>query len=343
MNVLLTWARESDEPLVFKEFILVLIQYKIYRGQMIETKITEDENKGITAIIPAFNEEISIGSIVTKTKKHADSVIVIDDGSQDNTAEIAELVGAEVIRHPKNKGKGEALKTGFNAAQKNGTKIIVTIDGDGQHDPSEIPKVVEPIISGKADIVIGSRYLNGDNIPFYRRIGQRILDLVTNIDSGVHVTDTQSGFRAFAVHTVPTFGFRSNGFSVESEMLAEAANAGLNIKEVDIGVRYDVDCSTENPLHHGAKVLVNIFQDMEFRRPLYYFTVPGMMLGAVGISMGLNFLQEFYNGGSLRFGPTLLMILLTLVGLFLAFTGIILHSMARLMQKKNKFVDEIQR
>ena len=308
-----------------------------------ENRNTKNEKEGITVIIPAFNEEISIGSIVTKAKKYSDSVIVIDDGGQDNTAEIAALVGAKVIRHPKNEGKGEALKTGFNAAKRNDTKVIVTIDADGQHDPSEIPKVVEPIISGKADVVIGSRHLNNKNIPLYRRIGQRILDLVTNIDSGVHITDTQSGFRAFSVNTIPTFKFKSNGFFVESEMLAEAANAGLKIKEVDIGVRYDVDCSTENPMHHGAKVLVKIIQDMEFRRPLYYFTIPGMILGTIGLSLGLTFLQDFYNGSHLRFGPTLLMILLTLVGLFLAFTGIILHSMARLMQKRNEFMGEIQR
>lgn len=287
----------------------------------------------ITVIIPALNEEISIGSMVIKTKKYADHVIVVDDGSIDDTAEIARLAGADVIVHTKNRGKGEALKTGFFRASQNGTKIIVTIDADGQHDPSEIPIVVKPILSGKADMVIGSRYLNGNNIPLYRRIGQKILDHVTNMNSGIGVADTQSGFRAFAIHTVSSFGFKQNGFSVESEMLADAANAGLVIKEVDIGVRYDVDCSTENPVKHGLKVLINILQDMEFRRPLYYFTVPGMILGTIGLSMGLIFLQDFYIGKSLHFGPTLLMMLLTLIGLFLAFTGIILHSMSRLVQR----------
>ena len=287
----------------------------------------------ITAIIPALNEEISIGSMVIKTKKYADHVIVEDDGSTDNTAEIARVAGADVVVHPKNKGKGEALKTGFYTACQNGTKIIVTIDADGQHDHSEIPKVIEHILSGEADMVIGSRYLNGNSIPLYRRIGQKILDRATNINGGTHVTDTQSGFRAFAVKTAPIFHFKQNGFSVESDMLAEAANAGLKIKEVDIGVRYDVDCSTENPIIHGTKVLINILQDMEFRRPLYYFTFPGIIFGTIGMGMGLTFLQDFYHGGDLRFGPTLLMILLTLVGSFLAFTGIILHSISRLIHK----------
>lgn len=293
----------------------------------------DNENKEIIAIIPAFNEEISIGSVVLNTKKYVDSVIVVDDGSTDNTAEVARLAGAKVIKHTRNMGKGSAFKTGFSAARQNCAKVIVTIDADGQHDPSEIPKVIAPILSGDADMVIGSRYLNG-NIPLYRRIGQRFLDHATNLNSGYHIIDIQSGFRAFDINTIPNFLFEQTGFSIESEMLTEAANAGLKIKEVDIGVRYDVDCNTENPVVHGVKVLVNILQDIEFRRPLYYFTIPGFILGTIGLGMGLSFLQDFYRGGRLFFGPTLLMILLTLAGLFLAFTGIILHSISRLMQRK---------
>lgn len=287
----------------------------------------------ITAIIPAFNEEISIGSVILKTKKHVDLVIVVDDGSTDGTAEIAKLAGAEVITHVRNMGKGEALKTGFTAASKNGTKIIVTIDADGQHNPDDIPKMVGSILSKKSELVIGSRYLNGNSIPLYRRIGQKILDKVTNMNSKTNVSDTQSGFRAFAIDIIHNFKFRHNGFSIESEMLTDAANAKVKIEEIYIGVRYDVDCSTENPVCHGLKVLINILQDMEFNKPLYYFTVPGIIFIIIGLYMGLIFLQVFYNGGGLYFGPTLLMILLTLVGSFMALTGIILHSISRLFER----------
>ena len=98
-------------------------------------------------------------------------------------------------------------------------------------------------------------------------------------------------------------------------------------------MRYDVDCSTENPVSHGVRVLVKVLQDMELNRPLYYFTVPGMVMGGIGTFMGLSFLKTFYLGGSLMFGPTLLMIMLTLVGTFMAFTGIILHSMSRMINE----------
>lgn len=289
----------------------------------------------ITAILPAFNEEVSIGSVVLLARQHADRVIVIDDGSHDRTAEVAELAGAEVIRHPENRGKGAALKTGFSAVDGAGAKVIVTIDTDGQHDPAEISKVAAPILAGEADVVNGSRYLCGNKkgTPFYRRVGQKVLDTATNLESGASLTDTQSGFRAFAPSTIPAFRFRQNGLAIESEMLADAGQAGLRIKEVEIGVRYDVDCSTENPVSHGVRVLVKILHDMELRRPLYYFTLPGLVLAAVGVGMGLTFLRNFYHGGVLYFGPTLLMIMLTLVGSFLAMTGVILHSISRLISE----------
>ena len=291
----------------------------------------------VTVIIPALNEEISIGSMVIKAKKYADHVIVVDDGSTDDTAEVARDAGADVVKHPRNKGKGEALKTGFFAANQNGTKVIVTIDADGQHNPKDIPRVVEHIISGEADMVIGSRYLNG-NIPIYRRIGQKILDLATNMNCGKNcgISDTQSGFRAFAVNTLQAFQFNQNGFSIESEMLTEATTAGLRIKEVDIASRYDVDCNTDNPVIHGMTVLTDIIRDMEFRRPLYYFTIPGIILFAVGFYIGMNFIKDFIRVPESEFWSILLMILLALIGIFLAFTGIISDSVLRLLHKNRK-------
>jgi glycosyltransferase involved in cell wall biosynthesis len=155
----------------------------------------------ITALLPAYNEEISIGSVVLRTRQYADRVIVIDDGRRDRTAEVAALAGAEVLRHSENQGKGAALKTGF--ASLKGDGVIVTIDTDGQHDPADIPRLVAPIMAGEADMVNGSRYLNGNkkDTPLYRRLGQKVLDLFTNMDSGLAVTDSQSGFRAFAWQT----------------------------------------------------------------------------------------------------------------------------------------------
>lgn len=295
----------------------------------------------ITALLPAYNEELSIGSMVICCKKYVDRVLVIDDGSFDNTVEIAQLAGAEVIVLGANKGKGAALKAGFKSAID--SDIIVTLDSDGQHNPGDIPKIVAPIINGEADIVNGSRYINGNgkNTPSYRRVGQKVLDKATNLNSNLNITDSQSGFRAFARHTFPVFRFKSTDFSIESEMLVDAAYAGLRIREVEIGVKYDLDGSTKNPITHGLGVLMRILNDIEYRRPLFYFTIPGAIFCIIGITLGLMFFGDYIAKSSNYAGfaplaahsllPTMMAIILTLAGGFLALVGIILHSISRMI------------
>ena len=297
----------------------------IFHNEYLLSKSTSPQH--ITVILPAYNEEVSIGSVVLLTRFYADKVIVVDDGSSDRTAEIARKAGAEVIIHEVNTGKGGALKTGFEAAAGMGADVVVTMDSDGQHNPSEIPKLVAPIIEGDAEMVNGSRYLNGldKNTPAYRRVGQTVLDGFTNINSGLKITDSQSGFRAFAASTIDIFRFNANGMAIESEMLADAGKAGLRITEVDIGVRYDVGCSTKKPVQHGLEVLV-------LNKPLFYFTAPGMFLGIGGVYMGTLFLQTFFKGGSLNFGPTMLMVMLIVVGSFMSLTGILLHSLSAILR-----------
>jgi len=316
----------SKEPSLESDFQFIMSKEPLYS--------TGIPSQHITVILPAYEEEVSIGSMVLLTKLYADRIIVVDDGSNDRTADIAKKAGAEVIVHATNKGKGSALKTGFAAAINMGADIIVTMDADGQHNPTEIPKLVAPIIKAEADMVNGSRYLNkhDKNTPIYRRIGQTVLDGFTNVTSGLKVTDSQSGFRAFAASTIDIFLFKANGMAIESEMLTDAGKAGLRIKEVEINVRYDVDGSTLNPIQHGLEVFVIILKDMEFNRPLFYFTVPGLSIGVVGIYMGVRFLQTFSMGGGLNFGPTMLMVLFIVVGCFMALTGILLHSLAAILR-----------
>lgn len=291
----------------------------------------------IAVILPAYNEEVAIGSIILRARRHAQEIIVVDDGSTDKTSEVAELAGAKVIRHPTNLGKGAALRSGFDAVKD--AQVIVTIDADAQHDPDEIPQLVAPILEGRADVVNGSRYINrkDENTPSYRRVGQKVLDTASNLSSGLKITDTQSGFRAFSTKSIPYFRFKSSGFGVESEMLMDASQAGLRIEEVEIGVRYDVDGSTQHPLSHGVRVLFHILQDMELQRPLYYFTLPGIIIVIVGTSLTLIFLRDYLTGTSISMGPTIVAVMLTLFGTFMMFTGIILDSMSRmLIQNRNR-------
>ena len=217
------------------------------------------------AIIPAYNEEVALGSIILRTLQYVDEVIIVNDGSDDKTVDVAKLAGAEIINHATNLGKGEALKSGFSAIGD--ADVVVTIDADGQHNPDEIPSLIKPIIEDGADLVNGSRYMNGpeENTPAYRRVGQQVIDNATNISAGIKVTDSQSGFRAFSPAACKVFRFYDTGFGIESEMLVDVAEAGLKIVEVPITVRYDVDGSTKNPVTHGVGVLLKIIKDKIFR------------------------------------------------------------------------------
>jgi glycosyltransferase involved in cell wall biosynthesis len=294
------------------------------------------------AALPAYNEECSIAKIVIGCKKYVENVIVVDDGSQDATSEIAQALGAHVVQHKQNEGYGAALRTCFQVARELNADKMVILDSDGQHDPAEIPKLFKPIDSG-VDIVLGSRFLNGNsqNIPAYRKLGMKVLDMATIAAGGINATDSQSGFRAYGKSAIEKIRIKENGMAAGSEILLQAKDANLKVEEVDISCRYDIkETSTENPISHGTHILFNLLQDIELKRPLYYFCLPGAVMASFGILIGLNFLKTFYHGGSLSFGPTLLMIMLSLVGSFLMLTGIILHSLSNLVHHTLKEIDE---
>ncbi|MGA7076854.1 MAG: glycosyltransferase family 2 protein [Halobacteriota archaeon] len=287
--------------------------------------------------IPCYNEEVAIGSIVLRAAQYADRVVVVDDGSTDKTAEVARLAGADVLVHNTNTGKGVALRDLFAHATQCGVDIIVILDGDGQHNPDDIPKLVKPLLLDEADIVNGSRYLEGEvrNTPRYRRFGQVVLDRFTRLglDEDMKVTDTQSGFRAFSMKAVPHFKFGTDRLAIDSEMLLDAADAKLRIKEVGIGIRYDVGRSSKHPISHGLQVMMGVLRNIEFKRPLIVFTVPGLILIAVGAAFGVYAYQVFLIIQHVPYGPAILTLLFTLTGTFMAFTGIILHSVAALINR----------
>lgn len=289
----------------------------------------------VIAAMPAYNEGHVIADVIQGCKKYVDRVIVVDDCSSDNTGEIAMSLGADVVRHEINKGYGAAIKSCFRLAREINADSMVIIDSDGQHDPSEIPKLLEPLKNG-FDMVIGSRFVNGNgkNVPTYRKIGMKILDIATKFAGGINVTDSQSGFRAYGKKAIEKIRLNGDDMSAGSEILLQARDHNLRFTEVEIYCRYDLEeCSSQNPFVHGSKVLLEILKDMELRRPLYYFMVPGIMLGTIGFLMGIRFLQNFYLVENLSFGSTLFMILLILIGLFMTFTGIILHAISKMISQ----------
>ncbi|MCL0038948.1 glycosyltransferase family 2 protein [Dehalococcoidia bacterium] len=228
----------------------------------------------VIAAIPCHNEERHIGDIVRKAAEYVDQVIVIDDGSSDTTAQVAEAVGALVIRHKVNKGKGMAMNTAFWWAKENGVQALVLLDGDGQHNPAEIPLVLKPALEGKADVVVGSRFLGVKSpIPRYRVIGLKILTVFTNLSSGVRLTDSQSGFRAFSKKAIDTLHFtRTKVGDVECEMQFLIRENHLKVTEAAIVVGYE-EKAKRNPVAQGIGNLFAVFRLIAERRLLRKLTV----------------------------------------------------------------------
>jgi len=282
----------------------------------------------VIAAMPAYNEQRYIGSLVIKARQYADEVLVVDDGSTDDTSQIAKLAGATVIRHKETRGKGAAIQRILAEARKTNPNIFVLLDADSQHNPDDIPLLVEPISRG-FDIIIGSRVRQRSNIPRYRRIGQRVLSYLSRILSREKVADSECGFRALSPKAVAELRLRQNGFAIEAEMITVAGEKGLAVTEVPICASYTKDGSTLNPVRHGFGVLTNILVMISERRPLFFFGLGGGILAVLGLIAGFRALHILSTRGMIPTGTALISVLLLTIGIFSIFTGIVLHTLGK--------------
>ncbi len=214
------------------------------------------------AVIPCLNEAQFISDIVTRARRYVDEVIVVDDGSTDNTALAASGSGATVIAHKSRQGAGAATRTAFEAAKTFEADVLVTLDGDGQHNPDEIPQILDPIIRGEADLVIGSRFLNPhlEDVPRYRKFGIDVITWLYNIGSQTKVTDSQSGFRAYSRRLVEEINITEDGFGFSVQVLIQARKKDFVITEVPVSCIYHADGSTINPISHGLGVAFSVLK-----------------------------------------------------------------------------------
>jgi glycosyltransferase involved in cell wall biosynthesis len=200
----------------------------------------------IVTIIPALNAERTLQRVVEEARKQIEPVVVIDDGSSDRTGDVARAAGAIVLRHDANRGKGGALKTGFAWALENGYDGVVTLDADGQHLPSEIPKFLREREKGEADLIIGGRaHLFGEMLP-RRRNANRFSAWCIAKCSGVPITDSQSGFRFYSAKLIRAFRLRTDGFDLESEVIVRAGRRGFRIVTIPIELGFVDGLSTSH-------------------------------------------------------------------------------------------------
>jgi len=282
----------------------------------------------IIAAIPAYNEEKYVGTVVLKTRQYVSEVIVLDDGSTDQTADVARLAGASVIQHQQNKGKGASIQTLLGETRKRNPAVLVLLDADSQHNPDEIPSLIKPISKG-FDLVIGSRERQRRNIPNYRRIGQRVLSYFSRTLSGKGGIDSECGFRALSPKAIAELKLEQNGFAIETEMIVAAADRGLRITQIPISAIYTKDGSTLNPVAHGLGVLTWIITMISERRPLLFFGVTGTALVVFGAIAAARVLLIFSAGGVIATGTALLSVLFLTIGIFSIFTGIILNILTK--------------
>jgi O-antigen/teichoic acid export membrane protein len=229
------------------------------RTKAMKPRPSPAEKPSIVAAIPCYNEARFIGDVVRRTLEHVDIAVVVDDGSTDGTAEAAQAAGAQVIRHSTNLGPGAAARNCLQAGLDLQADILVTLDGDGQHNPAEILEVIAPILDGEADLVIGSRFLGRyNNVAAYRRFGIDVITFLYNIGSRVKITDGQSCFRAHNRRALETLQITEPGFGFSVETLVQARNAGLHIREASISCVYHEESHSMNPVIHGVGVALMV-------------------------------------------------------------------------------------
>ena len=288
------------------------------------------------ACIPAYNEENTISDLVKIAKKFVDKVVVCDDGSTDDTVNNAKLAGAEIISHKKNQGYGAAITTLFDYCRMQNADVMITLDGDGQHDPNQIPILLDTISQHSVDVVLGSRFLdNNTDTPGYRKRGIKIITSAANFGADFKVSDAQSGFRAYSKSAINAIHPTEQGMAVSTEILLKISNKGLSLAEVPITTSYDGDTSEQNPVPHGISVLMNTIKYVSIRHPIKFYGIPGFVSIIAGLVSSVLFLDAYLNDQVIFYGSLLGAVVLLLFGAILSVTAIILFSMANLIRDRN--------
>jgi glycosyltransferase involved in cell wall biosynthesis len=285
--------------------------------------------------VPALNEERTIAKIVIRALENVDRVLVVDDGSKDDTAIIAKKLGAVVLKHNRNLGKGAALRDCFSWAKRNGADILVTLDADGQHDPSDIPKLVRVLEGGKADVAIGSRLSRPERMPRHRWVAARALDFAAGVQVGDRVLDSQSGFRAYSRKAIETLVVTDSGMGADAELVMRASRTNFRIVEVPIAVHYDRSVtSRHNQLIHGLDVLFSIVKFTSIRHPLLFYGGFALVSMITSLYFGFATIDYYQKEGRVITNLALISVASGLLGFLALFTGVILFTLIGIVRER---------
>lgn len=278
----------------------------------------------VRILIPTLDEAQSIQGVIEEFRALGFSrILVIDGHSQDDTVKRARLAGADVVLQS-GVGKGQALKEAFDLIEE---KYIVLIDGDGTYMPSEVFGLLKPMLSGRADHVVGNRFANLRGGAFKRlnMIGNRIINTFFGAIYGVFLSDLLSGYRAFTRYAIRSLDLSTPGFEIESEMTIETVKKGLRIVEVPITYlpRRSGTKTKLSPFRDGAKIMLTIYRMAKTQNPLFYFGALGSLFGISGFLTGLYVLKDWLGGRIEHIPLTILTAILIIVGLQLFLIGIL--------------------
>lgn len=281
----------------------------------------------IVACLPAYNEEKTIAKVLVRASHHVGELVVVDDGSGDDTGAIAEKMGALVIRHGQNLGKGIALRDCFDWAKKNDVDVLVTLDADGQHDADEIPILISPVLAGEADIVIGYRSSRPPGMKRPRRFAQKTLDALTGVKESGALVDSQSGFRAYSKQAIASLEVSESGLGVESEILLNARKIGLKIHQVPVQMEYEAETERRNPVVHFTDVISAIAKVELVRRPLRTMGIPGLLLLLVGVLGWLDVFATWNTAQGFALGHAFISTIILLTGILMTLVAILLFAL----------------
>jgi glycosyltransferase involved in cell wall biosynthesis len=293
------------------------------------------------ACIPAYNEEGRIAKVIIETMAHVDQVLVCNDGSHDSTAKIAEKLGAVVVSHERNYGYGAAIRSLFEKAREMQADIVVTLDGDGQHNPSDIPSMIQPLIDNQADIVVGSRFLpnakgSTDQTSSYRRFGINTITKISNAVSQSKLTDSQSGFRAYRKEAINVIEVTEQGMGASTEIIFKAHMHNLKIVEVPITVTYGEGTSKQNSVYHGIDVVISTLKFVSIDHPLRFYGIPGVASLILSGFFIVWAFQIYSAEGRLVTNIALLGIGFLIIGIVLMTTSVILYVVINVVRETRR-------